>query len=100
MLPTLSSSKNYSETFHEFHIQLERITLNLIIFSLLFCGFGDVLQDPIKAIHFGNSNPVCHAFDADVKDGHDLLIGLQSGDGEFGCLFWVFFPLLEIMINC
>lgn len=37
-------------------------------------------KDPIKAIHFSNSNPVCHAFDADAKDGHDLLIGLQSGD--------------------
>lgn len=37
-------------------------------------------KDPIKSIHFGNSNPVCHAFDADSKDGHDLLIGLHSGD--------------------
>ncbi|KAG0503944.1 hypothetical protein HPP92_004016 [Vanilla planifolia] len=37
-------------------------------------------KDPIKAIHFGNSNPLCHAFDSDAKDGHDLLIGLQSGD--------------------
>ncbi|GAB2223236.1 hypothetical protein Droror1_Dr00017374 [Drosera rotundifolia] len=37
-------------------------------------------KDPIKSIHFGNSNPVCHAFDPDAKDGHDLLIGLNSGD--------------------
>ncbi|KAK9290504.1 hypothetical protein L1049_008674 [Liquidambar formosana] len=37
-------------------------------------------KDPIKALHFGNSNPVCHAFDPDAKDGHDLLIGLNSGD--------------------
>ncbi|XP_073013072.1 uncharacterized protein [Typha latifolia] len=37
-------------------------------------------KDPIKAIHFSNSNPVCHAFDSEAKDGHDLLIGLQSGD--------------------
>uniref|UniRef100_A0A7N0U586 Uncharacterized protein n=1 Tax=Kalanchoe fedtschenkoi TaxID=63787 RepID=A0A7N0U586_KALFE len=37
-------------------------------------------KDPIKAIHFSNSNPVCHAFDGDAKDGHDLLIGLSSGD--------------------
>ncbi|XWS55811.1 hypothetical protein CRYUN_Cryun09bG0032300 [Craigia yunnanensis] len=37
-------------------------------------------KDPIKSIHFSNSNPVCHAFDQDVKDGHDLLIGLNSGD--------------------
>ncbi|GAB2285095.1 hypothetical protein Dimus_019549 [Dionaea muscipula] len=37
-------------------------------------------KDPIKSIHFGNSNPVCHAFDPEAKDGHDLLIGLNSGD--------------------
>ncbi|ONK56224.1 uncharacterized protein A4U43_C10F5400 [Asparagus officinalis] len=37
-------------------------------------------KDPIKAIHFSHSNPVCHAFDAEAKDGHDLLIGLHSGD--------------------
>ncbi|GAB2242773.1 hypothetical protein Droror1_Dr00019548 [Drosera rotundifolia] len=37
-------------------------------------------KDPIKSISFGNSNPVCHAFDPDAKDGHDLLIGLNSGD--------------------
>lgn len=37
-------------------------------------------KDPIKVIHFSNSNPICHAFDADTKDGHDFLIGLHSGD--------------------
>lgn len=37
-------------------------------------------KDPVKSLHFGNSNPVCHAFDPDAKDGHDLLIGLNSGD--------------------
>ncbi|KAL7195533.1 hypothetical protein ACSBR1_035712 [Camellia fascicularis] len=37
-------------------------------------------KDPIKSIIFSNSNPVCHAFDTDAKDGHDLLIGLNSGD--------------------
>ncbi|KAF1898033.1 hypothetical protein Lal_00032797 [Lupinus albus] len=37
-------------------------------------------KDPIKSIHFSNSNPICHAFDQDAKDGHDLLIGLSSGD--------------------
>ncbi|XP_024923706.2 probable catabolite repression protein creC isoform X2 [Ziziphus jujuba] len=37
-------------------------------------------KDPIKSIHFSNSNPVCHAFDQDAKDGHDLVIGLNSGD--------------------
>ncbi|KAM7531744.1 hypothetical protein LguiB_035154 [Lonicera macranthoides] len=37
-------------------------------------------KDPIKSMHFSNSNPICHAFDPDAKDGHDLLIGLNSGD--------------------
>ncbi|KAJ0817483.1 putative transcription factor WD40-like family [Helianthus annuus] len=37
-------------------------------------------KDPIKSISFGNSNPICHAFDSKAKDGHDLLIGLNSGD--------------------
>ncbi|KAJ4830166.1 hypothetical protein Tsubulata_010298 [Turnera subulata] len=37
-------------------------------------------KDPIKSIHFSNSNPVCHAYDQDSKDGHDLLIGMSSGD--------------------
>ncbi|XP_054819110.1 uncharacterized protein LOC129318392 isoform X3 [Prosopis cineraria] len=37
-------------------------------------------KDPIKSIHFSNSNPVCHAFDQEAKDGHDLLIGLSTGD--------------------
>ncbi|KAL3642565.1 hypothetical protein CASFOL_013380 [Castilleja foliolosa] len=37
-------------------------------------------KDPIKSINFSNSNPVCHAYDPDPKDGHDLLIGLNSGD--------------------
>ncbi|XP_071910520.1 uncharacterized protein [Coffea arabica] len=37
-------------------------------------------KDPVKSIHFSNSNPVCHAFEPDAKDGHDLLIGLNSGD--------------------
>ncbi|KAG4152287.1 hypothetical protein ERO13_D04G113600v2 [Gossypium hirsutum] len=37
-------------------------------------------KDPIKSINFSNSNPICHAFDQNAKDGHDLLIGLNSGD--------------------
>ncbi|CAH2041047.1 unnamed protein product [Thlaspi arvense] len=37
-------------------------------------------KDPIKAIHFNNSNPVCHAFGCESKDGHDLIIGLNCGD--------------------
>ncbi|KAK8958348.1 hypothetical protein KSP40_PGU012651 [Platanthera guangdongensis] len=38
------------------------------------------LQDPVKSIQFGNSNPVCHAFGSETNDGHDLLIGMQSGE--------------------
>ncbi|KAJ7532250.1 hypothetical protein O6H91_14G079700 [Diphasiastrum complanatum] len=37
-------------------------------------------KDPIKSIHFTSSNPVSLAFDSEAKDGHDLLIGLSSGD--------------------
>lgn len=57
--------------------------------SYLIFNVGDAIfisdlnsqdKDPIKSIHFSNSNPVCHAFDPDAKDGHDLLIGLNSGD--------------------
>lgn len=54
--------------------------LNLMWGGLLLLFL--LLQDPIKAIHFSNSNPVCHAFEPDAKDGHDLLIGLNSGDGR------------------
>lgn len=35
----------------------------------------------MKAIYFNNVYPVCHAFDSNAKDGHDLLIGLSTGDG-------------------
>ncbi|KAK4766308.1 hypothetical protein SAY87_007950 [Trapa incisa] len=37
-------------------------------------------KEPMKAIYFNNVYPVCHAFDQDAKDGHDLLIGLSTGD--------------------
>ncbi|KFK36604.1 hypothetical protein AALP_AA4G145200 [Arabis alpina] len=37
-------------------------------------------KDPVKSIHISNSNPMCHAFQPDAKDGHDLLIGLNTGD--------------------
>ncbi|XP_071701518.1 probable catabolite repression protein creC isoform X2 [Rutidosis leptorrhynchoides] len=37
-------------------------------------------KDPIKSIHFSNSNPISHAFNPDARDGHDLLIGLNCGD--------------------
>ncbi|KAK1295026.1 hypothetical protein QJS10_CPA16g00216 [Acorus calamus] len=50
--------------------------------TLFISDYSSQDKDPIKVIHFGNSNPVCHAFDPDAKDGHDLLIGLHSGDGD------------------
>ncbi|KAL4190678.1 hypothetical protein AMTRI_Chr07g25930 [Amborella trichopoda] len=48
--------------------------------TLFVSDFNSQDKDPIKAIHFSNSNPVCHAFDPEAKDGHDLVIGLSSGD--------------------
>ncbi|XP_042476568.1 WD repeat-containing protein 20 homolog [Macadamia integrifolia] len=48
--------------------------------TLFISDFNSQDKDPIKSIHFSNSNPVCHAFDPEAKDGHDLLIGLNSGD--------------------
>lgn len=50
--------------------------------GLILIGYSSS-QEPMKSIHFGNSNPLCHAFDPDTKDGHDLLIGLNSGDGKY-----------------
>ncbi|CAN8268119.1 unnamed protein product [Cochlearia groenlandica] len=48
--------------------------------SIFICDLNSQDKDPVKSIHFSNSNPMCHAFDVDAKDGHDLLIGLNSGD--------------------
>ncbi|CAN8279123.1 unnamed protein product [Cochlearia groenlandica] len=48
--------------------------------SIFVCDLNSQDKDPVKSIHFSNSNPMCHAFDPDAKDGHDLLIGLNSGD--------------------
>ncbi|KAG5400682.1 hypothetical protein IGI04_015289, partial [Brassica rapa subsp. trilocularis] len=48
--------------------------------AIFICDLNSQDKDPVKSIHFSNSNPMCHAFDPDAKDGHDLLIGLNSGD--------------------
>ncbi|KAG2673861.1 hypothetical protein I3760_13G109300 [Carya illinoinensis] len=48
--------------------------------ALFFSELNSPDKDPIKSIHFSNSNPICHAFDPEAKDRHDLLIGLHSGD--------------------
>jgi hypothetical protein len=54
------------------------LTSHIFILLLYFTK-----QEPIKIIHFNSANPVCHAFDSEAKDGHDLLIGLNSGDGDY-----------------
>ncbi|KAJ8533854.1 hypothetical protein K7X08_007178 [Anisodus acutangulus] len=48
--------------------------------TIFISDLNSRVKDPIKSIHFSNSNPICHAFDPDAKEGHDLLIGLSSGD--------------------
>lgn len=48
--------------------------------AIFISDFNSQEKDPVKSIHFSNSNPTCHAFDQDSKDGHDLLIGLNTGD--------------------
>eukprot|EP00262_Sarcandra_glabra_P010958 TRINITY_DN26664_c0_g1_i1.p1 TRINITY_DN26664_c0_g1~~TRINITY_DN26664_c0_g1_i1.p1 ORF type:complete len:548 (+),score=51.97 TRINITY_DN26664_c0_g1_i1:424-2067(+) len=48
--------------------------------TIFISDFNSQDKDPVKSIHFSNSNPICHAFDPEAKDGHDLLIGLNSGD--------------------
>lgn len=67
--------------------------MSLEIFASLFVNDIDDIsffffftQDPIKSLHFSTSNPICHSFDPEAKDGHDLLIGLNSGDGR--CFFF------------
>ncbi|RDX72731.1 creC, partial [Mucuna pruriens] len=48
--------------------------------AIFISDFNSHDKDPVKSIHFSNSNPSCHAFDQDSKDGHDLIIGLNTGD--------------------
>ncbi|XP_058087716.1 probable catabolite repression protein creC isoform X2 [Magnolia sinica] len=48
--------------------------------TLFISDFNSQDKHPIKSIHFSNSNPVCHAFSPEANDGHDLLIGSNTGD--------------------
>jgi len=48
--------------------------------TLFISDLNSQEKDPIKSIHFSNSNPLCHAFDPEAKEGHDLIIGMGSGD--------------------
>ncbi|KAL8204715.1 hypothetical protein R6Q57_010338 [Mikania cordata] len=54
--------------------------------NLYIIALNSEEKDPIKSISFGNSNPICHAFDSEAKDGHDFLIGLNTGDVYLGSL--------------
>ncbi|PWZ29991.1 hypothetical protein Zm00014a_035301 [Zea mays] len=49
--------------------------------TLFISDLNSQEKDPLKSIHFSNSNPLCHAFDPEAKEGHDLIIGMGSGDG-------------------
>lgn len=82
---------NVADTLFVSDLNSKEKVLNCLmhsVFWLLFLcvSYYSLCQDPIKAIQFSNSSPVCHAFDAEANDGHDLLIGLQCGDGWFGQL--------------
>ena len=72
--------------------------MSLEIFASLFVNdiddisFSFFTQDPIKSLHFSTSNPICHSFDPEAKDGHDLLIGLNSGDGR--CFFFFGYDMI------
>ncbi|ONM33864.1 Transducin/WD40 repeat-like superfamily protein [Zea mays] len=48
--------------------------------TLFISDLNSQEKDPLKSIHFSNSNPLCHAFDPEAKEGHDLIIGMGSGD--------------------
>ncbi|CAN6335689.1 unnamed protein product [Urochloa humidicola] len=48
--------------------------------TLFISDLNSQEKDPIKSIHFSNSNPLCHAFDPEAKEGHDMIIGMGSGD--------------------
>nr|CAB3459518.1 unnamed protein product [Digitaria exilis] len=52
--------------------------------TLFISDLNSQEKDPLKSIHFSNSNPLCHAFDPEAKEGHDLIIGMGSGDD---CIF-------------
>nr|GLL16539.1 WD repeat-containing protein 20-like [Ipomoea trifida]GMC50949.1 WD repeat-containing protein 20-like [Ipomoea batatas] len=57
---------------------------NYLVFNfgedIFICDLNSRDKDPIKSLHFSSNPPVCHAFDPEAKDSHDLLIGLASGD--------------------
>ncbi|KAH7421391.1 hypothetical protein KP509_13G054800 [Ceratopteris richardii] len=48
--------------------------------TIFISDYNSHSKDPTKAILFSNGIPVCHAFDAEANDGHDMLVGMSSGD--------------------
>ncbi|KAJ1685829.1 hypothetical protein LUZ63_017219 [Rhynchospora breviuscula] len=78
-LGTSTSSSNGPQSANNYDGKGSYIVFNTAD-TLFISDLNSQEKDPIKSIHFNNSNPVCHSFEPDAKDGHDLLIGLQSGD--------------------
>lgn len=59
------------------------VVIIVMVMGCVFIGFFLWMQDLVKFIYFSNSNFICYVFDSDVKDGYDLVIGLNSGDGKY-----------------
>lgn len=49
--------------------------------GVFVADYKSLEKEPVKGIFFNNAPPLCHAF-REGGMGHDLLIGLASGDGE------------------
>jgi hypothetical protein len=50
--------------------------------GVFIADYNSLEKDPVKGVFFNNAPPLCHAF-REGGAGHDLVIGLASGDGEF-----------------
>jgi hypothetical protein len=50
--------------------------------GVFIADYKSLEKDPVKGVFFNNAPPLCHAF-REGGAGHDLVIGLASGDGEF-----------------
>ncbi|GAB2257739.1 hypothetical protein Droror1_Dr00013899 [Drosera rotundifolia] len=48
--------------------------------ALFISDLNSPSKYPIKLIVFSIGFPVCHAFDPEATDGHDLVIGMSNGD--------------------
>ncbi|GBG80301.1 hypothetical protein CBR_g30669 [Chara braunii] len=79
--------------------------------ALFISDYNSQDKEPLKSLYFSNVHPGCHAFNPRVTDGHDLLIGLTTGDGrcnvfpgltsvEWLGLWQIFILVLESNIHC